>query len=285
MITEWELECAVHSRFDIILPDLFAEGYQITRQVLMSGISRRLDIVLQRNDRAWIVELKRGSPNVTETATQILDYKRCWQAAYPNVPVQLMVISTCASQEIIDLFAAKGIEYRAVPESRVLEVLSDGQSTELLGQCHRLATQNEERIRFLLSNFAHTTVPAGMPFGTPWSHDSVFYALIRDGKPHKHPWLKNIYVKLFDHTPNCAVLYHSEAAIKDGAPLHINRNASSWPTDGWRLAELVKSNAIEFVSRDNKGRGRESGNFEHYRVASWDIFASVLGLKECVSRT
>lgn len=62
MITEWELECAIYSRFDLVLPDLHAQGYRIERQVLLTGISRRMDIVLTRDAHAWIIELKRALP-------------------------------------------------------------------------------------------------------------------------------------------------------------------------------------------------------------------------------
>jgi hypothetical protein len=237
-----------------------------------------MDIVLSREDHAWIIELKRGSPNVADTVNQIHDYRRCWNAAYPQVPVSLMVISTGASEQKIQAFAEQEILYRAIPESKVLEVLSAGQSTELLGHCNRLATDNEERIRFLLSNFAHTSVPESMRFGAPWSHDSVFYALIRDGNEHKRPWLKNIYVKLFEHKPNCAVLYHSEAVTKDGAPLHINPRAKSWPDNGWLLDRLIGDGAIEYFTTDRKGPGRETGNFDHYRILDWDKFAQILDL-------
>jgi hypothetical protein len=278
MITEWELECAIYSRFDCVLPDLHSQGYRIERQILINGISRRMDLVLMRDGHAWIVELKRGSPNVADTTAQILDYQRCWSVAYPKIPVSLMVISTGASAAKIKAFVEHGIFYRAVPESKVLEALSAGQSTELLGRCNRLPTEDEGRIRFLLSNFAHTSVPDGMRFGEPWSHDSVFYALIRDGRETKKPWLKNIYVKLFDHKPNCAVLYHSEAANTDGASLHINPRAKSWPADGWLLAKLINSAAIEYVLTDNKGSDRENGNFDHYRILNWDAFAKILDL-------
>ena len=74
-----------------------------------------------------------------------------------------------------------------------------------------------------------------MRFGEPWSHDSVFYVLIRDGREHKRPWLKNIYVKPFGHKPNCAVLYHSEAdGVRDGAHLHLNPRAGDSGEGGAR---------------------------------------------------
>lgn len=282
MATEWELECAVFARFDLVLPELHEKGYAIERQVLLAGVSRRMDIVLRRPDHAWIVELKQGSPNVQDVCDQILDYERCWKAAFPATPVSLMVISNSASDEKIRALADRNIHFRAVPVPRILEILSEGVSTELLGRCTRLATDDEGRIRFLLSNFAHTTVPSGMRFGAPWSHESVFYALIRDGLPHKDPWRKNIYVKLFRHTPNCAVLYHPEwdGKHKDRSPLHLNPRSKSWPEDGWLVRSLLESRTIEFSNTDRKGRGRDSHNFEHYRVNDWDKFASALGLTQ-----
>lgn len=280
MATEWELECALCSRFDLLLPDLHAEQYTLERQVLLAGISRRMDIVLRRPDRAWIIELKQGSPPMPDTLHQILDYERCWKAAFPSVPVSLMVISNHASEGKIHTLAEHRIQYRAVPVQRILEVLLQGVSTELLGECKRIETDDEGRIRFLLSNFAHTTVPAGMRFGSPWSHESVFYALIRDGHEYKRPWLKNIYVKMFTQRPNCALLYHPDwdNKDKDKSPLHINQRATSWPSDGWVLKRLIDSGAIEIGNVDRKGRGRESHNFEHYRINNWDSFATVLGL-------
>jgi len=281
MATEWELECAVFARFDLVLPDLHAQGYSIERQVLFAGVGRRMDIVLRRPDHAWIIELKQGSPNVQDVCDQILDYERCWKAAFPAMPVSLMVISNSASDDKIRALADRSIHYRAVPTQKILEIISAGVSTELLGRCAHLETDDEGRIRFLLSNFAHTTVPSGMRFGAPWSHESVFYALIRDGLPHKDPWLKNIYVKVFHHAPNCAVLYHPEwnGKDKDRSPLHINQRAKSWPKDGWLLRRLLESRTIKLSNVDSKGPGRESQNFEHYRVNSWDEFALTLGLE------
>jgi hypothetical protein len=281
MATEWELECALFARFDLVLPDLHAQGYSIGRQVLISGTSRRMDVVLRRHDHAWIIELKRGSPHVADTIEQIQDYRRCWQAAFPATPVSLMVMSNSASDDKVRAFQAKGIQYRAVPVQKILEILSQGISTELLGKCTRLDTDDEGRIRYLLSNFAHTTVPAGMRFGPPWSHESVFYALIRDGNPHKDPWRKNIYVQMFPHRPNCAVLYHPEwdNKDKDRSPLHINQRASSWPRDGWCMKQLLEGGVIELGYVDRKGPGRESQNFEHYRITNWDAFAAILALR------
>lgn len=281
LATEWELECALCARFDLVLPDLHAQGYSIERQVLIAGVSRRMDVVLRRPGHAWIIELKQGSPNVADTTAQILDYERCWRAAFPETAVSLMVISNQASPDKIHAFAGNRIQYRAVSVPRILEILSQGVSTELLGRCTRLETDDEGRIRFLLSNFAHTTVPAGMRFGPPWSHESVFYALIRDGRPHKDPWRKNIYVKMFAHRPNCAVLYHPEwdNKDKDRSPLHINPRAKSWPAGGWLLRPLIESGAIQIGNVDRKGPGREAHGFEHYKINNWDTFASVLELR------
>lgn len=279
MATEWELECALCARFDLALPDLHALGYTLDRQVLLSG--RRLDVVLRRPDHAWIIELKQGSPNVVDTTAQILDYARCWQAHF-STPVSLMVVSHSASPAKIEEFARQGIEYRSLPVPTILDILKDGVSTALLGECTRLDTDDDGRIRYLLSNFAHTTVPAGMRFGRPWSHESVFYALIRSGMPHKDPWRKNIYVKLFEHRPNCAVLYHPEwdNKEKDRSPLHLNPRAASWPADGWHLERLIKENVMVLGNFDRKGWDRQSQSFEHYRILDWDRFADIIGLKE-----
>jgi hypothetical protein len=96
LITEWELECAIYSRFDQVLPEFHTQGYHIERQMLLNGISRRMDIVLTRDAHAWIIELMRGSPNVADTTAQILDYQRCWKAAYTFVysvlPIQRLVV-------------------------------------------------------------------------------------------------------------------------------------------------------------------------------------------------
>ena len=235
-----------------------------------------MDIVLLRPNHAWIIELKQGSPHVADTTAQILDYERCWKAAYPETPVSLMVISNEASEQKVRAFAEHGIHYRPVPVRRILDVLAEGVSTELLGRCNRLETDDEGRIRYLLSNFAHTTVPRGMRFGEPWSHASVFYALIRNGQQPKRAWLKNIYVKVFEQKPNCAVLYHPEwdNKDKDRAPLHLNRSAKSWPHDNWLLPTLESSGAITFHNQDR----RKTGAFDHYRVNDWNLFASILGL-------
>lgn len=280
-ITEWELECALVARFALVLPHLHKLGYILKRQVQMHGISRRLDIVLELPDRsqAWIIELKRGSPNVADTTAQILDYQRCWEAAYPDIPVKLMVISTGASNEKIAAFKKNGIAYRAITTARIKESLSEGISKELLGYCNKMTTNDVQWIRTRLSNFEHTTVPESMRFGSPWSHRSVFYALIRDKHQLKSAWLKNIYVKLIRGAPNCVVLYHPEAARKDDAPLHVNERARSWPTDGWLLDKLRAANTIKRVSRDNKGPGRERHEFDHYKVLDWDQFATALELE------
>ncbi len=280
-ITESELESALAERFALLLPDLHKDGYRLTRQVQLVGISRRIDIVLKMPDcsSAWIIELKRASPNVADTTAQILDYQRCWEAAYPNIPVKLMVISTGASDEKIAALKKNNIQYRAIPTTKIKEVLSNGISQELLGYCNRMTTNDVQWIRKSLSNIEHTTVPESMRFGRPWSHKSVYYALIRDKHELKSAWLKNIYVKLIRGAPNCVVLYHPEAARKDDAPLHVNERARSWPTDGWLLDKLRSCNTIKHVSRDNKGPGRERHEFDHYKVLDWDQFATALELE------
>ncbi len=262
-----------------MLPDLCEQGYSIQRQVLIGGISRRLDIVLERPQDAWIIELKRGSPSVSDVVAQIHDYERCWKAAYPDKPVKLMVIATVDSDLKAKQLAEQRVEYRSISPKRILEAISEGVDTDLLGECNRLQINDEDRIRFLLSNFSHTTVPDGMRFGAPWSHESVFYALIRDGHKHKKPWFKNIYVTLFNQNPNCAVLYHPETSYADGAPLHVNPRAKSWPADGWCLQKLIDAEVVKWKSLDNKGPGKESLNFDKYHVNDWDRFAEIIGLK------
>lgn len=122
-INEWELECTIFARYQALLPDFYSQGYKLSRQVMISGISRRMDLVLERDDHAWIIELKKGSPPLQATTRQILDYEKCWKAAFPSKPVSLMVISNSVDDAKAMAFQTKGISHRTIPAKKVLEAL------------------------------------------------------------------------------------------------------------------------------------------------------------------
>ena len=78
---ELELENAILRAYPHLLPDLYADGYQIkASQAVLLG--RRLDILLEAADgRTCIIELEAGAPPMPHVRDQILDYAECWAAS------------------------------------------------------------------------------------------------------------------------------------------------------------------------------------------------------------
>jgi hypothetical protein len=107
----------------------------------------------------------------------------------------------------------------------------------------------------------------------PWSHDTVYRALVDQGQ-HEQVLESDRYVQLYQQQPNCGVLYAPGGARTTTAPLHVNETRDSLRRD---VFERI-SPAIEFVRHDNKGPGKESQNFNQYRVVDWSGFAEALGL-------
>lgn len=106
-----------------------------------------------------------------------------------------------------------------------------------------------------------------------WSHDTVYRALVDQGE-HEQVLQRERYVQIYEQQPNCAVLYAPGGARSATAPLHMNETRGSFRRE---VFERI-SPAIELVRRDNKGLGKESQNFDWYRVGDWDRFAKALGL-------
>jgi hypothetical protein len=107
-----------------------------------------------------------------------------------------------------------------------------------------------------------------------WNHERVFLALEKRGEKIKDSSKKDIYVQLYKQDTNSALLYRQDSRY-EGRPLHLNRHRSaSWNENLFRKIEPY----IDWVSRDNKGPGKEKQNWDHYRVRDWDGFAAALGL-------
>lgn len=105
-----------------------------------------------------------------------------------------------------------------------------------------------------------------------WTHETVYQALIdRGGHLKESP--RDRYVTLYRQDTNCAILYAPDSSAAS-APLHTNSSRPEWRQDVFD--ELV--GAVEWVSRDNKGPGKEAQNFDHYRVVNWDEFAAAVEL-------
>lgn len=109
--------------------------------------------------------------------------------------------------------------------------------------------------------------------GIPWSHDTVYRALVNQGCAER-VLQRERYVQLYPQKPNCAVLY-ALGGRYDTAPLGLNEARESFRSD---VFERI-SRAIEFVRRWSKGPGKESQIFSGYRIVDWDKFAEALGLE------
>lgn len=113
----------------------------------------------------------------------------------------------------------------------------------------------------------------------PWNHASVYQALVKRGERVKES-ARDQYVVLYPQRPNCALLYSPTSARAHAAPVHLNAGRDSWRPDVFGRIE----SALRLRRRDNKGAGKESGNFDWYEVVDWDAFASGLGLPSRAER-
>ena len=199
---------------------------------------------------------------------QILDYGFCWKATFPSGgKPRLIVISNNIPHTTQAELANFGIESRVISENSVLDALLVASESVPVGVNF---TPNEmtEEIRRLLSDFEAIKAPGDLPLKSPWSHEKVFLALVKRGERLKALWLKNIYVTLYDQTPNCALLYGPKASSGQG-PLHLRPEAKSWNAATFdRISPY-----IEFKLRETK-----PGGFEEYVVTDWDGLAVALSL-------
>ena len=108
----------------------------------------------------------------------------------------------------------------------------------------------------------------------PWTHETVYRALVDRDPKREHRLQSERYAELYQQQPNSAVLYAPGGKRTKSAPLHINETRNGFRPD---VLEGI-SPAIEFVRRDNKGLGKDSQNFDWYRVVDWDRLAKALGL-------
>lgn len=276
MILEAELEEALCRCFARLLPDLASAGFALeAQQAVLLG--RRIDLLLRRSTRqACIVELKSGVPPMPDVRDQVLDYAQCWRASFPNEPEpRLLIIGTSMPDRIRDELANFGIEGRAISEADVLAALRSIETRPRVIKGLALMPSDTARVRHLLSDFDAITVPKSLLLQPPWTHQKVFLALVRRGQWHKDLWKKDIYIQIYDQSPNCAVLYGPKVKVYGRAPLCLNpRRIQSWREEVF----LRMKPAIRFVQSDNKGPGRESNNFDHYAVTDWDVLAAAIGL-------
>ena len=105
-----------------------------------------------------------------------------------------------------------------------------------------------------------------------WTHETVYQAVV-DRSGRMKPSANDRYVTLYPQDTNCAILYAPDSSAAS-APLHTNGSRLDWRQEVFD--RLV--GAVEWVRRDNTGRGRTPQNFDHYRVVKWDEFAAAVGL-------
>lgn len=108
-----------------------------------------------------------------------------------------------------------------------------------------------------------------------WNYEKVYAALVARGERVKES-PRNRYVVLYPQDKNCAVLYAPESDYAKKGPLHLNPNRDAWRCNVFKRLEP----AIQYVGKDNKGPGKESQNFRHYRIIDWSGFAKALDLKD-----
>lgn len=271
---EGELETAICRHFEALLPDLAAEGY-VLRGCQAVLLGRRLDLLLRRpsDGRHCIIELKSGAPPMPSVREQILDYAKCWQHSYPGEPApRLIVIGTSLPERTRQELSARGIDSRAITAKQVLAVLEGTNPSAVVNKGLQLQPDDTARVRHLLSDFDAVMIPEGMVLGSPWDNRKVCLALAKRGEKHKDLWKKDLCVHLYSQRPGCAVLYWPTTTYAD-APLHLNPRRVSWRPEAFE----AMAPHIEFVHSDHKGRGKESSNFDHYRVTDWDGLALALG--------
>jgi hypothetical protein len=272
---EGELESAICRAFPLLLPDLFAAGFRImSQQAILLG--RRLDLLLEtKNGQCYIIELKAGAPPMPWVRDQILDYAECWTSSYPTRPrPRLMVIGNSIPEATGSELANFGVESRAITQAEVLAALKQCESDGPVTAGLKLIPDDLAKVRHLLSDFDSIHVPEGLVLRSPWSHEKVFLALVKRGEKHKDLWMKNIYVRLYPQRPNCAVLYGPRVESAKRGPVHLNPQVVSWNESAFQRMKPF----IEYAHSDNKGAGRERGNFDWYRVRDWDGFAASLDL-------
>ena len=206
---------------------------------------------------------------------QILDYAECWKLSYPSrTTPRLIVIGNAIPKKTEAELANFGIEARAISVATVLEALQKCTTETSAPTGLKLDPDNVTQVRHLLSDYNLVNVPDGLVFAPPWNHNRVFLALVKRGEKHKDLWKKDIYVQLYRQKPNCAVLYGPSVENAKRGPLHFNPRALSWNEESF----LRIKPSVEYVQTDNKGPGRDRGNFDWYRVGDWDRFAASVGL-------
>lgn len=274
---EGELEEAICRCYESLLPDLASSGYFLeSHQAILLG--RRLDLLLRTQlGAACIIELKVGAPLMPATRNQILDYRQCWIASFPDSgEPRLVVISDIMPAHTADELANFGIESRTITVAQAASALAAAPLAKPMAKSLKLSPNDLTEVRHLLSDYDSIARPSELVLGPPWDHEKVFLALVERGERHKDLWKKDIYVQLYPQQPACAVLYGPRVQRYSPGPVHLNpRRANSWRMDVFeRIAP-----ALQFVQRDNKGPGNANQNWDWYRVVDWDAFAEGLGLK------
>lgn len=271
---EGELEAAICKAFRLLLPDLFREGYRIkSSQAILLG--RRIDLLLEASDgRTCIIELKAGAPPMPHVRDQILDYAECWRQSFPEqTEPRLIVVGNAIPERTEFELANFGVESRAIAQAEVLRALKRREIDDAVLKGLKLIPDDLGKVRHLLSDHAAVAVPDGVVLGPPWSQAKVFWALVRRGEKHKDLWKKSIYVHLYKQRQNSAIVYGPKVEVTKGY-VHFNPRAPGWNEE---IFQRLKPN-LEYVRSDNKGPGKEGGNFDWYRVRDWNRLAAVLGL-------
>ena len=184
-----------------------------------------------------------------------------------------MLISNRINDKTRREFEKRDIQAREICDEEVMNALKMVNQPSQVAQGLHMEGENVMEIRRMLSDFNIVTIPPDVQLASPWDQTKVFLGLVKRGEKHKDLWMKDIYVQLYPQLANAAVLYRIGRHY-DRAPLHLNPRSRGWCEE---VYEKMKP-FIQFVQRDNKGPGRESMNFDHYRVLDWDGLAGALGL-------
>ena len=110
---------------------------------------------------------------------------------------------------------------------------------------------------------------------TEWNHERVVLGLIERNEVIKDRIKKNgrlqkdINVKLYDQSQDCAILYFPSSRYKN-RPLHLKRVPKVWSEDIWiKIKPFV----------DSEGSKTDPRGFDHYIVKDWNDFAKAIGLE------
>lgn len=240
----------------------------ISRQAVLLG--RRLDLLLQTASGATcIIELKVGAPPMPAVRDQILDYRECWMASFPDCSsLRLMVLSDTIPEHTSAELANFGIDARTITVTQAAAALEAESIPEPVAKSLKVIPDDTARVRHLLSDFAAVAIRPGFDLDPPWSHEKVFLALVKRGEHHKDLWKKNIYVELYPQRLNCALLYGPRVQATQRGPLGSPTRRGGRVPHPRRVADPpVGAQSQDHGARAERNAGR-GARFPLVRLAS-----------------